>query len=209
MPQQKRLEDELRAVWLEWSSPPDYGLWREHKETTTVEKAEEAVGLKAKEESAPEPIDVAPAHSSASVGGGGASAAASSRADEEDEWGDKPSGPVKAAREKSANGLGGYVRRGRTLERTPAKPRQATRSVSFTSPEHFKEISEMIKKATAETVAVRSERLTAARELRAAKKEAAAKLKADKGKVELLPNTKEVKKRKKQAPKKAPESVPT
>jgi hypothetical protein len=204
MPQRKRLEDELREVWAEWSAPPDYGLWHEHKETTTVEKAEEAIGLKAKVEAAPEPIDVAPA----SVGGGGASAAASSRAAEEKEWGEKPTGPLKAAREKSANGLGGYVRRGRTLERTPAKPRQTSRSVSFTSPEHFKEISEMIKQAAAESVAARNERLTAARVVRAAKKEAAEKLKADKSKVELLPNTKEVKKRKKRAPKKAPESVP-
>ena len=206
MPQRK-LEDDLRAVWLEWSAPPDYGLWHEHKESTTVEKAEEAVGLKAKEEAAPEPPDLTPAHSSASVGGGGA-AAASSRAEEEDEWGDKPSGAVKAAREKSANGLGGYVRRGRTLERTPAKPRQKGRSVSFTDAEQFKQISEMIKQATAESVAARSERLSSARVSRAAKKEAAAKLKAGIGKVEPPTNTLEVKKRKKRAPK-TTESVAT
>lgn len=51
----KRLEDELRAVWEEWSAPPDYGLWHEHKEPTPIEKAEEALGFKATEEAAPEP----------------------------------------------------------------------------------------------------------------------------------------------------------
>ena len=108
MPQRKRLEDELREVWAEWSAPPDYGLWHEHKEPTLVEKAEENIGLKVKEEAAPEPIDTAPTQTS------------TSRAEEEDEWGDKPAGPVKLAREKSVNGPGGYVRRGRTLQRTPA-----------------------------------------------------------------------------------------
>jgi hypothetical protein len=44
MPKHKRLEDELRSVWAEWSAPPEYGLWHEHKEGI-VEKAAENLGL--------------------------------------------------------------------------------------------------------------------------------------------------------------------
>ena len=51
----KRLEDELREVWEEWSAPPDYGLWHAHKQPTPIEKAGEAVGLKTQEETPPEP----------------------------------------------------------------------------------------------------------------------------------------------------------
>ena len=51
----KRLEDELREVWEEWSAPPDYGLWHEHKQPTPIEKAGEALGLKPQEETPPEP----------------------------------------------------------------------------------------------------------------------------------------------------------
>lgn len=198
MPQRKRLEDELREVWDEWSAPPDYGLWHEHKKPTVVEAVEENLGLLPKEQPAPEPIDLAP-----NQGGGGPPAAA--KAQEEDEWGDKPSKEVKQAREKSVNGLGGYVKRGRTLERTPAKSRSA-RSVSFSDKqagELFRQISSQIKKADAEAAAADSKRIPAQRAARAAK--AAAKVTTADSPSTLI----EVKKRRKRAPKKAPESVPT
>ena len=66
----KRLEDELRDVWNEWSAPPDYGLWHEHKKPTTVEQLEEAVGLTEGQEEAPEPVAMR-------AGGGAGSASAS------------------------------------------------------------------------------------------------------------------------------------
>lgn len=60
MPRQKRLEDELRAVWTEWSAPPEYGLWHERKEPTVLDTAEEAVGLAEHEVPAPQPVVIAP-----------------------------------------------------------------------------------------------------------------------------------------------------
>ena len=66
----------------------------------------------------------------------------------------------------------------------------------------------MIKQATAETATVRSERLSAARLAQAAKKLAVAKEKAVTKAEPTPPAILEVKKRKKRAPKKAPESVP-
>lgn len=203
MPQHK-LEDELRAVWAEWSAPPDYGLWHEHKVPTAIEATEEAIGLKAKDEPAPEPADLTPAHSSASVGGG---AAAAAKGEEEDDWGDKPSDEVRRAREQSANGPGGYVRRGRTLERTPSKSRPQ-RSVSFSdkhAADQFREITALINKATKESAAARSVKLAATREEKAAKKAAKEVLKL---KLNPTPNVLEVKKRKKRAPK-TTESVAT
>jgi len=58
MPRQKRLEDELRAVWTEWSAPPEYGLWHERKELTVLDTAEEAVGLVEHEVPAPQLVDL-------------------------------------------------------------------------------------------------------------------------------------------------------
>jgi hypothetical protein len=90
MPLRKRLEDELRSVWAEWSTPHDYGLWHDHTVPGPVEAAEEAVGLIKGQEDAPAPIEVAPtssssarggaAESSAAVGGGGSAAAAAAAA---------------------------------------------------------------------------------------------------------------------------------
>ena len=195
MPQRKRLEDELREVWDAWSAPPDYGLWHEHKKPTVVDTVEENLGLVKKELPAPEPIDLAPNH------GGGGSAAAAAKANEEDEWGDKPSKEVKQAREKSVNGPGGYVKRGRTLNRTPAKSRP-TRSVSFSDKqagEMFRQMSAFIKQADVEASAADSKRIPVQRAARAR----AAKAK----KAEAPPNILEVKKRKKRAPK-TTETVP-
>lgn len=77
MPQRKRLEDDLRSVWEEWSTPHDYGLWHEHKEPTIVEKAAEAVGASQPEEKAPEPpSEFAPASSEPPHGGAGSTPAA-------------------------------------------------------------------------------------------------------------------------------------
>ena len=87
MPQRKRLEDELRSVWAEWSTPHDYGLWHDHTVPGPVEAVEEAAGLIKGQEDAPAPIEVAPtsnssaakggaAEASAAVGGGGSKAAA-------------------------------------------------------------------------------------------------------------------------------------
>jgi hypothetical protein len=73
MPQRKRLEDDLRSVWAEWSTPHDYGLWHEHKEPTTVEKVEETLLLAPPQPPpAPEPIDTT---SSAAEGGAGSAEA--------------------------------------------------------------------------------------------------------------------------------------
>ena len=78
MPQRKRLEDDLRSVWAEWSTPHDYGLWHEHKEPTPVEQVEQTLLLAPSQPPpAPEPINTS---SSAAEGGGGSAAATAAAA---------------------------------------------------------------------------------------------------------------------------------
>ena len=212
MPQRK-LEDDLRAVWLEWSAPPDYGLWHGHKESTTVEKAEEAVGLKVEEEAAPEPADFVPAHSSATVGGGAGAASAAAKEEDEDEWGDKAKGEKKEAREKSANGDRGYVRTGRTLPRTPGKGQRARSSsvkrqgkeVTFTA-QQFKEVSAVIEKAMSAQAVAQGAKIRRQQEKATSKR--AAKVAEAAHKHSTLVAPMDVKKRKKRAPK-TTESVAT
>ena len=153
----KRLEDELRAVWEEWSAPPDYGLWHEHKEPTPIEKTEEALGFKAKEEAAPDPPDL-----TSHIGGGGASSASSAPKEEEDEWGDTPTQAAQEARKRSHGGPGGFLKRGRELARTPSKPRQ-TRSVSFSGEagKLHRQIDEFVKRAEGRTTEANSKRIPA------------------------------------------------
>lgn len=75
MNRKRRVEDDLRSVWSEWSTPHDYGLWHNHVESTAGEQVLESVGVVKPQESAPgthtevdldNEIDMAPAPAPAS-----------------------------------------------------------------------------------------------------------------------------------------------
>lgn len=53
MNRKRRVEDDLRSVWSEWSTPHDYGLWHNHVETTAGEQVLETVGITSPQEPAP------------------------------------------------------------------------------------------------------------------------------------------------------------
>ena len=131
----RKLEEDLRSVWEEWSTPHDYGLWHETKTPTVLSTAEEATGIAPPPpEPAVEPISTAP------LEGGGAR----SEADLEE----KVSAERAEARRKSVNGSSGYIARGRSLTRTPSKPSRAA---------SFKETSAHIAEAVAAAAAVKAE----------------------------------------------------
>ena len=67
-PKGRKLPDYLRSVWTEWITPHDYGLWHDHSTPTLAGQVQEAAGLAAPHEEAPEPAfeEAPPAHRSPS-----------------------------------------------------------------------------------------------------------------------------------------------
>lgn len=98
MAHQKKLKEDLRSVWNEWSTPHDWGLWQDNPKPTAVEEvlggadappepevgAEAGGAVEVVDAAPPSPAPHTPAPKSKSGGGGGGGAPKEEEEEEEE-----------------------------------------------------------------------------------------------------------------------------